>query len=268
MGQGAALQRRVEALGLRLLHLPETDSTNRVAGERAEAGEPGDLVVLADQQTAGRGRQGRQWHSPAGAGLFISLLRRPAAPATDAWLWTLLAGVAVHAAASEQRSGVWLKWPNDLMAGEQKLGGILCELQTRPGGEIDSIVVGIGVNFRPPRGGWPAELEGRAGAVWEEAEENAPSDSVDLTASLLSHFLLLEEGLCRGERDAVLLRARNAMTPMLGRRVRIEQGGTELSAHVKGLSDSGALEVVDEHGVARLLLAGDVHLLGQTSTSC
>ena len=143
---------------LRLQHLDAVDSTNRVAADAARSGAADGLVIVADVQTAGRGRQGRRWVAPPACGLTVSFLRRPRVDAADAWIWTLLAGLAAHAVAP---GGAWLKWPNDLMIGERKAGGVLCELVTT-GMRLDAIVVGVGLNLVDPPGGWPDAIAARA----------------------------------------------------------------------------------------------------------
>lgn len=258
------LESRLSAMGLQLLHLSETDSTNLLAAQRAQEGALDGLVVLADSQQQGRGRQGRSWSSPAGCGLFVSFLRRPSLGAQDAWLWTLLAGTAAHAAISEVREDCWLKWPNDLIANERKLGGILCELQTGLEASIESIVVGIGLNLFLPPGGWEQSIEDRAGSIWPGVpDDEAMQRRDDLLVSLASHFLLMEEDLEGAGRAALLMRYRAAMLPMVGRTVTVELAGRRLEARVEGISDKGALEVLDEGGQRQRLLAGDVHLHGQ-----
>jgi BirA family biotin operon repressor/biotin-[acetyl-CoA-carboxylase] ligase len=264
LGQSDKLEERMAGLGLRLVHLAEIESTNALASSMAADGEAEGLVVLADSQTAGRGRQGRSWISPSGCGLFVSFLRRPTLPARDAWLWTALAGTALHAAVADLREEVWLKWPNDLFVGERKLGGILCELQTGPGRDIESVVVGLGLNLFDPPGGWPGKLATSAGSVWPNAAPEASPQRRDaLLLRLATQFLLLEVDLAGAGRDALLLRYRNAMAPMLGRQVVVTIGGQTIEVRVEGISDKGALEVVDGKGQRRSLLAGDVHLHGQ-----
>lgn len=115
----------------------ETGSTNADAVEAARAGEPEGLVVVAERQTAGRGRRDRQWVSPPGAGLTLSVLLRPGVP-QNAWSWLpLMAGVALCEAVGASAS---LKWPNDLLIGDAKCAGILAEAAG------DAVVIGIGLN--------------------------------------------------------------------------------------------------------------------------
>ena len=238
------------------------DSTNRLLCARAREGARAGTVIVADAQTAGRGRQGRTWTSEAGQGLYVSILRRPPVPASEAWRWTLLAGLAARAAVAPHLggTGAWLKWPNDLFVDRRKLGGILCEL-TSTGGRTDGIVVGIGLNLRPPTDGWPPDLRDRATSLTEHGASDGLRDRVldDLLAAL--EHLERDLGRPRGGGD-LIAQARDAMAPMIGRRASIEVGGEVRTAVVTGLADSGALEVLEEGGPARRLLAGDVHLLG------
>lgn len=231
--------------GFRLDHRALTASTNADAAAAARAGATAGLVVLADQQTAGKGRQGRTWLAPPRCGLLVSVLRRPDVSARHAFRWTFLAGLALLDALPDR--GLWLKWPNDLYVGEQKLGGILCELETQ-GDRVDSLVVGLGLNLRTPPGGWPEELQGRAVAL----------DDPALRRDGLLHDWL--SALSKWEQKPVSASLveplRSAMAPMLGRRVVID--GRD--HWVEGLGDSGALAVVDGAGRRREVVAGDVHL--------
>ena len=238
--------------GLRLMHLGAVDSTNRVAAEAARAGEPAGLVVVADVQTAGRGRQGRSWIAPAGCGLTVSFLRRPAVPPTRAWAWTLIAGLAAFDLAPPGEA--WLKWPNDLMIGDRKAGGVLCELVTRSM-ELEAVVVGIGLNLSPPPVGWPAEIAERA-ADLAQLDPALASRQVALDR-LCAAFEQIEANLVSRGPGPLIRAAEEAMTPMLGRVVRVDGR----AARVAGIGHNGALRLVDASGEFQVL-AGDVHLGG------
>ncbi|MCA1710129.1 MAG: biotin--[acetyl-CoA-carboxylase] ligase [Actinobacteria bacterium] len=145
-----ALVRALEPEGWRVEVLAETASTNAVVGERARAGEPAGLVVVAEQQSAGRGRLDRAWVSPPRAGLTFSVLLRP--EAVVGWL-PLLTGLAV-ARALRARAGVdaVLKWPNDVLIGDLKVAGILAEVP-----EPGAVVLGIGLNVTTRQDELPVE---------------------------------------------------------------------------------------------------------------
>ena len=137
-----------------------------VAHALAEQGAPAGTLVLADEQTAGRGRQGRRWHSPAGAGIWLGVILRPAVAAPGGVL-PIRAGLALEAALRETAPGLAprLKWPNDLLLGGAKAAGILCEARWQ-GDRLGWVVVGIGVNVQGPV---PAEVSTLATAVSDHA---------------------------------------------------------------------------------------------------
>ena len=125
----------------------ELGSTSDYLLSRAAAGEAEGLAVLAHRQTAGRGRDGRAWRGEAG-NLHISLLLRPGGPARGAPQWGLLAAVALHEALSAfSPARLTLKWPNDVMLGEAKLAGMLCESSMDAAGRIEWLVIGLGANL-------------------------------------------------------------------------------------------------------------------------
>ena len=245
-----------ERLGLRLLHLAEVDSTNRVCADAGRSGQPAGLVVLADGQTAGRGRQGRSWHAPASSGLTVSLLRRPRVKASLAPLWTLIAGLAVQRTAAPWGEA-WLKWPNDVWVGDRKLAGVLCELQTI-GMSVDHLVVGVGLNLRPPADGWPDFGASRATSLQEQDPER-PVVIEQILLMLLENIVDLEFELEASGPLALMSRARRAMAPLFGRTVQIDRGQGLEQVEVLGISAGGALRV-RAGGKEHELLAGDVHL--------
>ncbi|MDD4849491.1 MAG: biotin--[acetyl-CoA-carboxylase] ligase, partial [Gemmiger sp.] len=170
--------------------LPTVDSTNAHLRTRAQNGEGEGLVLLAGEQTAGRGRAGRAFHSPAGTGLYLSILLRPALPAADAPLLTLAAAVAAAQAVEEVCNvPVEIKWVNDLLLGGKKICGILTEaaLSLESGG-VDYAVLGVGINLAPPAGGWPEALGSLAGAVYPAAAAIPPGCRCRLAAAFLNAF--------------------------------------------------------------------------------
>src|SRR5262249_5814013 len=132
-------------LGRELVWLPRTGSTNDEALARARAGAPHGLVIVADEQTRGRGRLGRVWHSPPGDNLYLSVLLRRDRPPAWALPLPLIAGVAVSDTLEGFSCGTAIKWPNDVLIDGRKVAGILTESST-VGGRLEAIVVGIGVN--------------------------------------------------------------------------------------------------------------------------
>lgn len=161
------------------------DSTNAEALRRAVDGAPEGTVIVAEEQTAGRGRRGRSFFSPAGTGIYLSILVRPALAAERAHLLTCSAAVAV-AEAIEACAGVdaSIKWVNDVYCRGKKVAGILTEGSfDLEGGVLQHAVVGIGVNVRPPHAGFPAEIAERAGAVLPARDATLPTDNAASPAS-------------------------------------------------------------------------------------
>ena len=241
--------------------VPSTGSTNADLLARALAGEPEGVVLAAEEQTAGRGRMGRTWVSPPYAALAFSLLIRPdVPPARRGWL-PLLTGVAVAGAVTEV-TGVEtsLKWPNDVLAGDAKLAGILAEAAG------DAVVVGIGLNVStepaeltrlpasPGRGALPATSLRAAGAT-------AP-DRAGLLLAILAWFERWYQAWRQagGDPDRSGLRAEYvSWSATIGRTVRAElPGGQALSGPAAGVDSDGRLLVRVSSGAAVPVAAADV----------
>jgi BirA family transcriptional regulator, biotin operon repressor / biotin---[acetyl-CoA-carboxylase] ligase len=259
-------------------------STNERALEWAREGAPPFSVVVAREQTAGRGRQGRSWRSPLDGGLWISIIlptpRRGASGAVP-----ILVGVSV-ARAVEEVSGVrpFLKWPNDLLlstrsgpAGWRKVGGILC--QTGLGRRPDRIVAGVGVNLRTPPVD-PPETSGPSTSAGSEAERGmkerrgpAPiglDEACDHPPSreALAQALLAELRRVADPPPAILsetvLREWARRDLLLGRDVRVERTGR---GRAQGIDSDGALRLEQPDGTIAAILSGGVRIIGEGSSA-
>ena len=249
----------------------ETGSTNADAMELARQGEREGIVLVADHQTAGRGRAGRTWVAPPGAGLLLSVLLRPPAPVID--LATMAVAVsAASAVASVAGFSPRLKWPNDLVwpgdgsSADRKLAGILAEADWPASSTISAgwrepavhdravVVVGIGINVQ-----WPDELPDDLAdiAVAINHVVDRPVDREDLLIALLEELGPRYDALVRGDRAAVLdeWRARSAT---LGRRVLIDLGTDELEGTAVDVTEQGHLILETLEGSRRELAVGDV----------
>jgi BirA family biotin operon repressor/biotin-[acetyl-CoA-carboxylase] ligase len=247
-----------------VVRLAEVDSTNRVALAEARRGAPEGLVVVADHQHAGRGRRGRRWVSPPGASLLCSVLFRPPLRREELHLvpsaLSLAALDAVEATSGLRAS---LKWPNDLVAGPRKLGGVLAELAE---GVPVAVVVGIGVNLAWPAGGPPSggELARElAGATTLEAETGRAVAPGTLLDALLAALERRYETLLAPQGVAATAAAYEAACATLGQRVRVELEGEVLLGRAVRLAPDGRLVVALEGGGERRLEVGDVVHLGR-----
>ena len=164
----------------------QTASTNDIAKQLARDGAPDGTVVLADQQLHGRGRQGRSFASPAGVGIYMSLLLRPQVEISRLPQLTLVAAVATAEAIEEASSlAVELKWPNDIMLAKKKAGGILTESLIQAG-LPPAAIVGIGINVNTALQQFPAELRGQVTSLALAAGRFVPR--LRIAAAILGHF--------------------------------------------------------------------------------
>jgi BirA family transcriptional regulator, biotin operon repressor / biotin---[acetyl-CoA-carboxylase] ligase len=245
-----------------VLFISEVGSTNDEALALAGAGAADFTAVLAEEQRAGRGRRGRSWESPPGAGMYLSIIVRDEGLGADVPLVTLAAGVAV-AEAVRDVSGlpVELKWPNDVVIGRpwRKLAGILCEASAI--GTSDGVmVVGVGVNLQ--RAAYPPEVAGRATSL--DAECDRPVALIDLVVACVVRLREQVSNLRGGRRAFVLDRWREFGRDGLNHRaVTWNDSHGSHRGFSCGVSDTGALlvRVADAaQGQARIehLIAGDV----------
>jgi len=209
-------------------------------------------AIAADHQTAGRGRRGRRWHSPAGCGLYFSWLARPRFDQSRGAALPLLAAAAVADLVAGYGPEPVLKWPNDVLVDGRKVAGILCEARGTPRSWI--AVVGIGLNVRRPPGGWPAEVPGIA-LTEVLAEGSARPTARSLAGPLLdrlSHWLIAVERSGLGP----VIDAWSRYAPPAGTRMR--QGGVH--GAFAGLAPDGALRLETDAGIATIH-AGEVDLV-------
>jgi BirA family biotin operon repressor/biotin-[acetyl-CoA-carboxylase] ligase len=228
------------------------DSTNRYALDEARRDAPEGVVAVADHQTAGRGRRGRVWQAPPGSSLLVSVLLRPNLPPERAALATMVAALAM-ADAVEATTGVAadVKWPNDLVVGDRKLGGLLAETETAVDGTVSAVVIGIGVNLN-----WralPAELAETATACNLLTGHAVDRDAVldGFLANLATRYEQLDRALPE-------YRARLAT---IGRRVRVERDGADsLVGKAADVGPNGELVLETEHGRIAVRVGDVVHL--------
>jgi BirA family transcriptional regulator, biotin operon repressor / biotin---[acetyl-CoA-carboxylase] ligase len=214
-----------------------TDSTNRVAMEMAESGAPHGTVVVADAQTAGRGRRGRRWVSPPGKNLYVSLLLRPPVPTVEAPRLSLVAGIALADAIEAMGIPTALKWPNDLYLGGRKAAGILAEMASDPDG-VRHVVIGVGLNVNMEAVDFPRELHGRATSLRIAAGRTFLR--VDVLARFLDTFAERYAEFLKGGFTAVY-DGWDRRDFLRGSRVLLRWGDTEAWGVACGVDQQGAL---------------------------
>ena len=250
------VRERLGAIGRRIHWFETTGSTNDVAATLAQLGADEGTTVVAESQTSGRGRHGRVWFSPPGAGLYVSVILRPSQAMTGddhAALLTLAAGVAI---ADGVRAATGLpaeiKWPNDVVVGGRKLAGILAESATQ-GGVLQFVVLGFGVNLRAAA--YPADLAARVTSI--EAETSRPPDRALVLGEILAALSERYADLCAERFDAILSAWRRLAKSLLSARVEWDSPTGVVRGRAEGVDDRGRLLVRIGQNVERIV-AGEV----------
>ena len=240
--------------GKRIFHFFKTDSTNRVALELGHAAEPEGAVVLAEEQTAGRGRAGRKWHSERAVGIYVTLLLRPKLAPVQAPLLTMMAGLSAHSAVQAVTGlTVDLKWPNDVLIRGKKAGGILTEMHAEPN-QVRFVIVGIGLNVNQEK--FPGELATLATSL--RAETGKPQSRMELLVRLLREFESDYNRFVREGVGSVITRFESVSSYAKGKRVRVANGTECYSGTTAGLGPEGLLQVEREDGQITTVISGDV----------
>ena len=242
----------------RTIHwLAEVDSTQRVARDLARAGAAEGVTVIAERQTAGRGRLGRQWNSPAGLNLYCSIvLRPPLAPAAVPQI-ALVAGAAVAAAVAEQTGRrPAIKWPNDVLLEGRKVAGILTEMDAEVE-RVHHVIAGIGVNLNAPARAFPPALRTKAGSLLGITGRRV--DRAAFAARLLAALEARYGRFLTAGFDAVRSEW-ESWSCLTGTEVRVAGPDGETTGRVLGVDADGALRLEQPDGSTVRVVAGEVTL--------
>ena len=251
----AGLATRV--MGKSIRYLPRTGSTNEDAKALASEGAPEGTVVIADEQTAGKGRMGRQWLSPNGSGLWFSVILRPNLLPAETPRLTLAAAVAVaRAIRSETGLEAGIKWPNDVLVGGKKVCGILTEMSAEMD-RVNYVVLGVGINVNFGTNPFPPGLREYATALDIELGKR-----VDRAAVLRAILHELEHWYLRylAEGASPVVREWKSLSVTLGRRVTAFTLRDSFEGVATDVDDDGGLIILRDDGRTEKLLSGDVSL--------
>ena len=248
-----------------IIRLDTTESTNSVALEAGRQGAASGTVIVAETQTGGRGRLKRSWLSLPGLGLYFSIILRPELAPQHLAKITLAAGVAV-CQAIERKLGLkpQIKWPNDILLDDKKVGGILSEtgpIEQTSAGQQTLVVVGIGLNIKEPAGGFPPDLKEKATALSGYLDKAVAreelvlpiADALDREVALLEKgdfSKILKEWM---QRDASHGKVLTWVTPQ----------GEKVTGLSLGPDPEGVLRIRDQAGTIHIVLSGDVSLVGK-----
>ena len=243
--------------GLTLEVLPETASTNDFLKEKAVSGAPEGYVVTARSQTAGKGRTGRSFFSPADTGVYLSLLLRPAryTPQQAVRLTTMAAVAACEAVSGLTGEQAMIKWVNDIFLHGRKVSGILTEAAlSLESGFLDFAVLGVGFNVYPPRGGFPEELRSVAGSVF-------PSPRSDGKNSLAAAFLNRFFRCYTAPEDSAWTEEYRKRSLVVGKRILVLLPDGQREAEALDVDENCRLLVRYDDGAEECLTAGEISIL-------
>jgi BirA family biotin operon repressor/biotin-[acetyl-CoA-carboxylase] ligase len=240
----------IGGLGLPLHVLQTVGSTNDYAARLARRGAPHGTLVAADEQTAGRGRRGRRWHTPAGSGLALSLVLRPGEVSQFApGAWNTVGALAVAEALRGLGGEASVKWPNDVLLGGQKVSGVLAEAVWR-GEALEYLILGIGVNVLPGSVPPRAELEFPATSV--EAEIGRPVDRHELLARIVGELAALAPKTAGDD----WRRAVEERLAYRGQWVHVVEESGDVRGRILGIASDGRLVLDTGQGEPRRVGAG------------
>ncbi len=242
-------------MNINILKFESIDSTNTEAIKQARSGALEGLCIVAREQTAGRGRHGRKWSSGRDSGLYFSIVLRPQIEIRFLPLLTLMTGVAVFDTLLEFRVKPDIKWVNDLMVDDKKIGGILTEAVETPVGL--AVIVGIGINLLATE--LPDEIAPTATSVESETGDRPAPD--DVSRILIRNVSRFYDVLCKGGEQEVIRQWKERSSYFRGKSVRVALGNGVIEGVTDGLEDNGALRVLTPNGSVEIVQAGDVQQL-------
>jgi BirA family biotin operon repressor/biotin-[acetyl-CoA-carboxylase] ligase len=245
------------SMGCQVFSYQRVRSTNDVALQRAQNGASEGTLVVAEEQTAGRGRLGRTWYSPPRVGLWASLILRPQMAPSRVFHLTICGALALaETVYARTHLPVRVKWPNDVFVRGKKLAGVLTETQLDQN-EVRFVVLGVGMNVNQAPHDFPKVLRGKATSLQAELGRAI------FRIPLLQDFLLQFEEMYHQFQDrglAPFLDRWRQLSLVLGQRVKIQVGGKKFSGLAVDIEQTGALVLEEDSGKRRCLLAGDVSL--------
>lgn len=245
-------------IGNRLEYFDETDSTNIRARKLAEEGAPHGTLVVADSQSAGKGRRGRAWTSPKGVGIWMSLVLRPPIRPADASMLTLVAGMAVVKGVRKSTGlKAMIKWPNDAILSGKKICGILTEMSTEED-SIRYVITGIGINVNVSS--FPEEIAEKATSLKEELGEAVKRSLV--IAAVAEAFEEFYDSFLKTHDMSCLMEDYNKALVNRNRQVTVLDSRGQYQGRALGIDPEGSLLVQRRDGTVESVISGEVSVRG------
>jgi len=246
-------------IGRNIVYFDSIDSTNTKAKEIASMDIIDGTVVISEEQTAGRGRVGRQWISPKYKGIWMSIILKPDMEPSNASNITLIAAAAVTMALKDFDVDVQIKWPNDIILNNKKLGGILTEMSSELN-LIEYIIIGIGINVNNSEEDFSDTLEAIATSLKIETADNFNRQK--LLGSILNHFEILYEEYILESNLTSTLQVCKKNSILLGKEIQLYHKGVLITATAVDISDEGLLIIQHKDGSIEKIISGEVSMHG------
>ena len=248
-----------QIIGREIIHFQEIDSTNNHAKKIANDGCPHGTIVVSEKQTLGRGRVGREWKSYNSEGLWFTIVLRPDLEPENVQIVTLAASVAVVEGILDTQGIVCgIKWPNDIILDNCKLGGILTELSAEPG-HVNYVILGIGININQDSSTFDDEIKNRATSL--KIHRGKPASRVRVLESILTRFEDIYSIMLQGKTQEIINRW-NSYSVTIGKEVKIIFKDIEYIGLAQSIASDGKLVVKCNDGVVREISAGEIHIRG------
>lgn len=254
-----------ECFGKRIIYFEEVDSTNLVAKQLGKQEGTHGILVVAEKQNAGRGRLGRNWSSPKGSGIYLSLVLQPEINPEHAAMLTIIAALAVNQGI-RKTTGIesYIKWPNDIVINGKKVCGILTEMST-VNEKLECVVIGIGINVSQMS--FPKELKSMATSLQMEGKKDV--DRSELIINIMNYLEMYYKSFIKEKSLQPIVGEYNSFLVNMGRQVRILDDAASYTGTALGINESGALLVNTEEiiqgekkSVIKMVVSGEVSVRG------
>lgn len=247
-------------IGQQILYYESIDSTNKYAKQIATEENSEGIVVISEEQTEGRGRLGRNWTSPKGKGVWMSIIVKPDIEPIDASKVTQITAASIYSALREMGIETQIKWPNDIILNNKKVCGILTEMSSEMM-QINYMVIGIGINANLEQDDIPEDIREKATSIKIETGVNI--DRKELVGKILNKFEYFYDLLAGQDDIREALEICRAKSILIGKNIRVIEKKRELKRQAIDLTERGELIVKDEDGNTSVIVSGEVSVRGE-----
>ena len=253
---------KTKFIGRKIIHFENIDSTNSEAKELALSGAEDGTVIIAEEQTMGKGRLGRNFISPKGKGIWMSIILKPDINPLNVSMVTQIGAAAVNKAFKEMKIDTFIKWPNDILLNKKKLCGILTEMSAELT-KVNFIIMGIGINVNVDGEDFTEEVKETATSIKIETGKRA--DRKEIVRRILNNFEELYEDFIEREdiEKTIAICKKNSI--LMGRDIRVIKRGNSINAKVLDIDNKGELVVQYEDGEVENLISGEISIRGLNS---